>query len=92
MQKRNPVGVRLGPEGFQSSWVGQRTFCPDRRFLLGEDARCEGWHWAVGLGGHGVTSALAVGEQLAHSVRAEDLKLVESWSEDRFVSSSRRLS
>ena len=75
-----------------SAWVGQRTFCPDRRFLLGEDARCEGWHWAVGLGGHGVTSALAVGEQLARSVRGQKISKSWSWSEDRFVSSSRRLS
>ena len=45
--------------------TGHRTFLPDRRFLLGEDPRLPGWHWAVGLGGHGVTSALAVGERVA---------------------------
>ncbi|MGB1771906.1 MAG: NAD(P)/FAD-dependent oxidoreductase [Planctomycetota bacterium] len=74
-----------------SSWVGQRTFCPDRKFLLGEDSRCHGWHWAVGLGGHGVTCALAVGERVAGSVLGEDTPADWAWSEDRFVSSSKSL-
>ncbi len=65
-------------------WIGQRTFCPDRRFLLGADSRCDGWQWAVGLGGHGVTSALAVGEQVADSVEGKDLSPEWRWSEERF--------
>ena len=52
-----------GPVHWRST--GHRTFLPDRRFLLGEDPRCRGWHWVVGLGGHGVTSALAVAERVA---------------------------
>ena len=75
-----------------SSWVGQRTFCPDRKFLLGADPRCEDWHWAVGLGGHGVTCALAVGERVAGSVLGENTSADWAWSEDRFVSSSKSLS
>lgn len=75
-----------------SAWVGQRTFCPDRRFLLGRDSRCDGWHWAVGLGGHGVTSALAVGEQVAGSVLGMETHKDWAWSADRFVSSSKSLS
>ncbi len=75
-----------------SAWVGQRTFCPDRKFLLGADSRCSGWHWAVGLGGHGVTSALAVGEQVAGSVLGMETHKDWAWSADRFVSSSKSLS
>ena len=75
-----------------SSWVGQRTFCADRKFLLGADSRCDGWHWAVGLGGHGVTCALAVGERVAGSVLGDDTPADWAWSEDRFVSSSKSLS
>ncbi|MFL2857504.1 MAG: NAD(P)/FAD-dependent oxidoreductase [Planctomycetota bacterium] len=75
-----------------SSWVGQRTFCPDRKFLLGLDSRCDGWHWAVGLGGHGVTCALAVGERVADGVLGENSSADWAWSEDRFVSSSKSLS
>ncbi len=49
-------------------WAGHRTFCPDRRFLLGPDPRVAGWHWAVGLGGHGVTTSFAVGERVANAI------------------------
>ncbi len=50
------------------SWAGHRTFAPDGRFLLGPDPRLEGWHWAAGLGGHGVTVASAVGRRVAAAV------------------------
>lgn len=76
----------------RSGWVGQRTFCPDRRFLLGSDSRCAGWHWAVGLGGHGVTSALAVGEEVAGSVLGESEPKGWAWSDERFACSSGSLS
>lgn len=46
-------------------WSGHRTFTPDGRFLLGADPRLEGWYWAVGLGGHGVTVSPAVGRLVA---------------------------
>lgn len=46
-------------------WSGLRTFAPDRRFVLGPDPRNPRLHWVAGLGGHGMTSGLAVGEQVA---------------------------
>ena len=46
-------------------WAGLRTGTPDGRFVIGEDACVEGLHWAAGLGGHGMTAALAVGELVA---------------------------
>lgn len=48
-------------------WSGHRTFTPDGRFLLGADPRLEGWYWAVGLGGHGVTVSPAVGRLVAEA-------------------------
>jgi D-arginine dehydrogenase len=47
------------------AWSGLRTFAPDRRPLLGPDGAVDGLHWAAGLGGYGVTTALGVGEAVA---------------------------
>ncbi len=46
-------------------WAGQRTFCEDRRFVIGFDPRCESLFHVAGLGGHGVTSSYAVGHSAA---------------------------
>ena len=53
------------------SWTGLRTFAPDRRPVLGADARRPGLYWAAGLGGFGVTCSVAVGETVAAWIRAE---------------------
>ena len=42
-------------------WTGLRTFAPDRRFVLGWDPWNPRLFWSAGLGGHGMTSGLAVG-------------------------------
>ncbi len=55
--------------GIRAGWTGLRTFTPDRRPLLGPDPEIEGLHWAVGLGGHGVTCAPAIGEVVADGIR-----------------------
>ena len=49
-------------------WCGLRTFAPDRRFVLGPDPVNPDLHWVAGLGGHGMTSGLAVGELAAWSI------------------------
>lgn len=49
-------------------WCGLRTFSPDRRFVLGEDPVRPGLFWAAGLGGHGMTSGLAVGRVVAEAI------------------------
>ncbi len=67
-------------------WAGHRTFTADRRFLLGPDPRVSGWNWAVGLGGHGVTAATAVGDRVAAAI-VSGSTAVESellWSSQRF--------
>ncbi len=49
-------------------WCGLRTFAPDRVFVLGPDPRNPSLHWVAGLGGHGMTSGLAVGLLAAQSI------------------------
>lgn len=46
-------------------WTGLRTFAADRKFVLGWDPWNPRLFWSAGLGGHGMTSALAVGELAA---------------------------
>jgi glycine/D-amino acid oxidase-like deaminating enzyme len=43
------------------TWTGLRTFAPDRRFVIGWDPWNPRLFWSAGLGGHGMTSGLAVG-------------------------------
>jgi glycine/D-amino acid oxidase-like deaminating enzyme len=49
-------------------WACQRAFTEDRKMRLGVDARRPWLVWAAGLGGHGATSSLAVGERVADAV------------------------
>lgn len=43
-------------------WAGLRVLTADDRFVIGADPRVEGFTWVAGLGGHGMTTACAVGE------------------------------
>ena len=49
-------------------WCGLRTFAPDRRFVLGADPLNPRLYWVAGLGGHGMTSGLAVGRMAAQGI------------------------
>lgn len=46
-------------------WSGLRTFSPDRRFVIGWDPVNPRLLWVAGLGGHGMTTGLAVGAAAA---------------------------
>ena len=46
-------------------WSGLRTFSPDRRFVIGWDPVNPRLFWVAGLGGHGMTTGLAVGRLAA---------------------------
>ena len=43
-------------------WCGLRSFAPDRRFVIGWDPVNPRLFWVAGLGGHGMSSGLAVAE------------------------------
>lgn len=51
--------------GITRAWSGLRTFAPDRRFVLGWDPVNPNLFWVAGLGGHGMTTGLAVGKLAA---------------------------
>lgn len=50
-----------GHLGFANVWSGIRTKAADGRFAVGHDPDVGGLFWVGGLGGHGITSGLAVG-------------------------------
>jgi glycine/D-amino acid oxidase-like deaminating enzyme len=52
-------------------WAGLRVLTPDDRFVIGPDPRLDGLTWVAGLGGHGMTTACAVGELGADLVLGE---------------------
>lgn len=54
------------------AWAGLRVLTPDQRFVIGRDPRLEGLSWVAGLGGHGMTTACAVGELGADAVLGLD--------------------
>lgn len=54
---------RLGP-----GWACLRTFAQDERFVIGPDPQVRGLHWVGALGGHGMTSAYAVGRLAAQAI------------------------
>ncbi|MGD2110749.1 MAG: FAD-binding oxidoreductase [Phycisphaerae bacterium] len=49
----------------RSTWVGQRVFAPDQRFVIGFDPRNNRIFHVAGLGGHGVTASYSVGKLAA---------------------------
>jgi len=50
-------------------WCGIRTFSGDRRFVIGWDTANPRLFWVAGLGGHGMTSGLAVGRMAARLLK-----------------------
>ncbi len=61
----------LGEISILSSWVGHRTFAPDRRFVIGHDPRNAHIFHVAALGGHGITTSYAVGELAARMLTGE---------------------
>lgn len=54
----------------QRAWACLRTFAPDRELVLGRDPRARGLYWFGGLGGRGMSVALAAAELLMHALLA----------------------
>lgn len=66
------------------AWSGLRTFSPDRRFVIGWDPVNPRLFWVAGLGGHGMTTGLAVGRLAADLIIGHD---THELSPVRFVKS-----
>ncbi len=57
------------------AWACFRTFAADRELVVGPDPRVQGLHWFGGLGGRGMSVALAAAEILRASMFEESLPL-----------------
>jgi D-arginine dehydrogenase len=62
------LAPRLADLPIARLWCGLRTFAPDRRFVIGTDPVNPRLFWVAGLGGHGMTSGLAVGDLAARAM------------------------
>jgi D-arginine dehydrogenase len=62
------VAPPIADYGIARLWCGLRTFAPDRRFVIGADPVNPRLFWVAGLGGHGMTSGLAVGHLAAQAI------------------------
>ena len=67
----------LSSAAVSRGWTGLRTFCPDRIPMLGPDEDLPGLVWAAGLGGHGVSSCIGVGEAITAWLCDEDTPWLE---------------
>jgi D-arginine dehydrogenase len=67
-EKLSRYAPRLTSFPILSGRAGLRILTPDSRFVIGADPRIEGFFWAAGLGGHGVTTGYAVGAHLARLI------------------------
>lgn len=56
--------------GLAHGWAGMRTFGELAGFVLGPEPELAGLHWAAGLGGHGMSTAYAVGRKVADGIFA----------------------
>jgi glycine/D-amino acid oxidase-like deaminating enzyme len=66
------IDAGLGRAQVVRYWACLRTFVPDRRPVIGADPRMRGIYWLGGLGGFGMTTAVAAGEVLAHAVTGRE--------------------
>lgn len=68
-----------------NSWACLRTRAADGSLAVGPDPIRPGLHWLAGLGGHGMTVGLALGELLARQLHGDPDPLVESFAVTRFA-------
>lgn len=71
------------------SWACLRTFAPDRTTVVGADPRVGGLFWIAGLGGHGMSTALAAAEVLRAAVTEQDHALASALAPARLVAATR---
>lgn len=70
--KLGGIDAALGRAQLVRYWACLRTFVPDRRPVVGSDPRMRGIYWLAGLGGFGMTTAVAAGELLAQAVSGRE--------------------
>jgi len=71
------------------TWVGQRTFAPDRSFVIGFDPRWDRLFHVAGLGGHGVTASWSIGRLAADLIEAGPHAETSAFSPQRLIPAGR---
>lgn len=71
-QKLGRLAPPLASSAVQRSWACLRTFTPDRELLAGADPDVAGLHWLAGLGGRGMSVAVATAELVAAGILAQE--------------------
>jgi len=84
-RKLERVAPAFAASGVQRTWACLRTFAKDGVPIAGADPRVPNLHWIGGLGGHGMTGGLAVGEVAAASVLGRRHALAEALSPRRVI-------
>jgi D-arginine dehydrogenase len=74
-QKLMRTAPALAGGSIVRAWACFRTFAADRELVVGPDPRFQGLHWFGGLGGRGMSVALAAAEILRAHVLGESLPL-----------------
>ncbi len=74
----------------RSTWVGQRVFAPDRRFVIGFDPREHRIFHVAGLGGHGVTASYAAGRLAAQMILDGPNDVSDAFSVPRLLEGTER--
>ncbi|MFZ9889183.1 MAG: NAD(P)/FAD-dependent oxidoreductase [Myxococcota bacterium] len=83
-ERLSTLAPRLATATVRRYWAGLRTFAPDRNLVVGRDPRVRGLSWLAGLGGHGMTLAVAAAEHLTRELVRESDPLPE-WSPARLL-------
>jgi D-arginine dehydrogenase len=83
--KLTQLAPRLSSAAVRRSWACLRTFSPDRELVAGADPRVQGLFWLGGLGGRGMSVAVAVGELVADVIANRPHHLAEHLSPVRVI-------
>lgn len=67
-QKLERTAPLIASAEVHRAWACLRTFAPDRELVIGADPRVKGLSWLAGLGGRGMSVALAAAEILTRDL------------------------
>lgn len=84
-EKLSSMAPGLASARVRRHWACLRTFAPDKVAVVGADPRLPGLHWFAGLGGHGLTAGVAMGDVLRAAIAEIDHPLLARLSPARFI-------